>query len=141
MGKVIAKIKLTNIFDLSAAEEGYIPVENVRSITTDGLVDTGANYLSLPEETAEKLGLKTVKEVTVKYGDGHKDKKKIAKGLNIEFLEYGRDADIMCIVESSGTQILIGQIPLEYVDLSVNCSKGTLEVNPESPDIPLIEML
>ena len=140
MGKVIAKIKLTNVFDIDRADEGLIQNAAIRSITTEGLVDTGANYLCLPEEIVTELGLKTVREVTCNSANGQKEKKKIAHGVRITFLEHNREATVMCVVENPGTQILIGQIPLKYTDLHVSCSREALEVNPESPDSPLVEI-
>ncbi|MDH5682052.1 MAG: aspartyl protease family protein [Spirochaetota bacterium] len=140
MGKVIAKIKLSNYLDMGRAKAGDIKPEEVRSITTEGLVDTGANYLCLPEEIVEELGLEIVKEVTCNYANGQKEKKKIADGVRITFLDHDRDATVMCVVENRGTRILIGQIPLEYTDLHVSCAKETLEVNPDSPDMPLVEI-
>ncbi len=140
MGKVITKIKLTNYNDLARAKAGDISADKVRSIVTEGLVDTGATYLCLPEEIVDQLGLDIVKEVTANYADGSKKKKKIADGILIEFSDFDRDATVRCVVENRGTQILIGQIPLEYTDLHVNCVKEKLQVNPESPDMPLVEI-
>ncbi len=140
MGKVISKIKLTNKDDLVMLEKGYITKDKVRSIVTEGLVDTGATYLCLPEEIVDQLGLEIVKEVTANYADGSKKKKKIADGVRITFMDHGREATVMCVVENRGTQILIGQIPLEYTDLHPDCVKEKLEVNPDSPDMPLIEI-
>jgi len=51
MGKVITALTITNRADQSAANRGYIPPEDVRSITLDHvLVDTGATTLFLPAE-------------------------------------------------------------------------------------------
>ena len=83
MGKVYAKIRITNHYDLESAERGKIDAINVRSFETKGLVDTGANYLCLPEDIVEQLDLTIVREVTATYADGRKVKKKIAKGIQL----------------------------------------------------------
>jgi predicted aspartyl protease len=95
--------------------------------------------LSLPQDLVEKLGLFVPdKEVVVTYANGSKGKKKIAKGVNITLL--GREALTDCIIEKKGTQVLVGQIPLEEMDLVVDPKNGKVSPRPESPDIPLIEM-
>jgi len=45
-----------------------------------------------------------------------------------------------CVIESGG-RILIAQIPLEAMDLIVNPKTGKLMPRPESPDMPLIDIL
>jgi hypothetical protein len=44
-------------------------------------------------------------------------------------------------VEAVGTTALIGQIPLEALDLIVDPKSREVRVNPESPDAPLLEIL
>ncbi|NQE53630.1 hypothetical protein C5S29_08550 [ANME-1 cluster archaeon GoMg3.2] len=53
----------------------------------------------------------------------------------------GREAEVECVVEARGTQILLGQIPLEAMDLIVDPKTGKLMPHPESPDMPLIDIL
>lgn len=49
MGKVIVSLTLTNWVDQVLAERGFIPADEVRSLTNDNaLVDTGAPRLCLP---------------------------------------------------------------------------------------------
>jgi predicted aspartyl protease len=59
--------------------------------------------------------------------------------LRIEIL--GRDMVCEALVEAEGTTPLIGQIPLEALDLVVNPKTGDLMPDPESPDAPLLDLL
>ncbi len=68
-----------------------------------------------------------------------KAKIKIARGINIEVM--GREAEVECVVEAPGTQILLGQMPLEAMDLIVDPKTGKLMPRLESPDMPLIDIL
>ena len=139
MGKVIVDIKLTNYDDLSASKRGYINEDQIRSIQTKGLVDTGATMISIPQEIFEKLGITySGKEITATYANGKK-KRKIARGVIIEI--NNRDALVDCIVEEHYDKVLIGQIPLEEMDLYVDCKNGCLVPRSESPDMPMIEIL
>ena len=50
-----------------------------------------------------------------------------------------REALVDCVIEPAG-RILIGQIPLEEMDLIVDPKTGNLIPRPESPDMPLIDI-
>lgn len=140
MGKVNVKVKLINYGDIAKFEDGLINKEQIREYEGEGLVDTGATMLTIPGEIFKKLGLKyTGKEVNATYANGNKEKRKIARGILVEI--NGREALTDCIVEENYDKILIGQIPLEEMDLYVDCNGGKLVPRPESPDMPMIDIL
>ena len=60
-------------------------------------------------------------------------------GIRITIL--GRETVINALVEAAGTTPLIGQIPLEELDLLVDPKSRELRVNPASPDAPLLDLL
>ncbi|MBM4084697.1 MAG: hypothetical protein FJ272_07900 [Planctomycetes bacterium] len=95
--------------------------------------------VALPEEVASQLGLETVREVTTRYGNNTKARKRVVGPAHLEIA--GRDTHCDVLVESPGTRPLIGQIVLEELDLLVDPKKQALVPNPESPDMPLIEVL
>ncbi|MEG5140810.1 MULTISPECIES: hypothetical protein [unclassified Microcoleus] len=67
MGRVTATIAVTNEVDKILADRGFIPTEQIRSLTLDNvLVDTGATRLCLPEEIIAQLGLNLVGEIDQK---------------------------------------------------------------------------
>jgi len=138
MGRVMVKAKLTNYDDIARHRAGEIPSEQIRGVEKDGLVDTGATMLVLPEDVTQQLGLSIVREVNVTYADGRREKRRIARGVVIEII--GRDALVDAVVEAPGARILIGQVPLEVMDLIVDPKAGTVGPRPESPDAPLIEI-
>ena len=51
MGEVRAEITLVNIGDQEVANRGYIPQDQVRRLTVNAVVDTGAWTLVINEET------------------------------------------------------------------------------------------
>ena len=118
MGKVIVKVKFSNIIDVYLADNGNLPSEQVRSIETEGIIDTGAVLVSLPEPLAQELGLKFVEERTVRYANGSTAKKQIGGGLLVEI--QGRTSETRCIIEPGSQTVLIGQIPLEEMDWMVH---------------------
>lgn len=139
MGKALARVQLTNYDDLVLVRTGLKKPAEVRQLEVEAVVDTGATMLVLPKDVVEKLGLVVLSEVTVTYANGARERKKIAGGVVVTIL--GREASARCIVENAGSQILVGQLQLEEMDLVVDSKKGTLGPRPESPDMPLIEIL
>ncbi len=130
MGKVRAKIKLTNFVDVRNYENGLISKEKLRSTEVEMLVDTGATMLSIGEDIAEQLGVKKEKEVYVSLADGSIQRR--FKGLGV-LVEIGdRDCVTDCIILERGVEPLLGQIPLEEMDLVVDCKNKELTPNPKS---------
>ena len=60
-------------------------------------------------------------------------------GLRIEIL--GREMTSDALVLAKGAQALIGQVPLEGLDLIVDPKSREVSVNPASPDMPLLDIL
>lgn len=138
MGRVLVTAKLSNLFDQQRAQTGELSSENIRSVEVEGLVDTVATLLVLPADVIQKLGVPLARQVTVTYANGQKAQRSVARGIVVEIL--GRDAEVEAIVEPEGAKVLIGQVPLEVMDLVVDPKKGALGPRPESPDSPLIEI-
>ncbi|MDI6792253.1 MAG: aspartyl protease family protein [bacterium] len=139
VGKVTVRVRLTNNDDLALVRAGFKSQSEVREKEVEGLVDTGATMLVLPQSLVEELGVfVTNREVTVTFADGSRDKRKIGRGVLVAI--EGRDALTDCVIEKKGRQVLIGQIPLEEMDLVVDPKLGVLSPRPESPDMPMIEI-
>ena len=127
MGRVTEKIKLTNVLDTT------------KSVEVEVLVDTGAMMLSLPQDVVDELGLTKVKEVTVRYANNKTEDKTMYGVVRVEI--NGRVGDFDVIAEAKGAQPLLGQIPLEQLDLIVDPVARRLLPNPRSPDMQMVDML
>lgn len=139
MGKVMAKIKLTNFIDLQAAKERRLPRKSVRSIEVEALVDTGATMLVIPQEIADALGCPVREHRPVRYADGRRRRVALIEGVRLEVL--GRTMMLEALVERRGTAVLLGQIPLEGLDLVVDPKSRDVMPNPKNPDAPVMEIL
>ncbi|HID28129.1 MAG TPA: clan AA aspartic protease [Methanosarcinales archaeon] len=139
MGKVIVKAKIKNYVDEELVKLGFLKPDQIRKVEIDALVDTGATMLVLPQDVVDKLGLTKIREVTAKYANNTKEKKYVVGVANVEIV--GRNSNFNAVVEPAFSTPLIGQIILEELDLVVNPKTNTLMPNPESPDIPLIDLL
>ena len=138
MGKVMEKIRLTNTYDENRVESGDWKPEQVRSLEIEALVDTRATMLILPADVVARLGLKEQGRRRVVYADGHEDEIPWIGGVRLTLL--GREMIASALVVPAGTTALIGQIPLDELDLIVDPKSRALRVNPASPDAPLLDL-
>ena len=128
----MTKVTLWNSMDAEMAARGLIAAEAVRKMTIDALVDTGAVTMVIPEDVAKALGLSVIQVHTVTLADGNKRQLPTMGPLRIEIL--GRQMLCDAYVTPAGTTPLVGQIPLEYLDLVVD--PNTREVRVFSEDGP-----
>src|SRR4028119_775741 len=133
MGKVITTIVIRNRIDEAKAEDGLLPIEQVRSVTLENvLVDTGATTLCLPKDVIARLGLKILKQVVVETATGISEAR-IFRDASISLC--GREGSFECLELPEGRDALIGVIPLEALGLEPDLRNQTLRVLPsESVD-------
>jgi clan AA aspartic protease len=139
MGKVMTKITLTNSLDARFAAAGTIRPGEVRSVELDALVDTGATTLALPADVVEALGLPELTRRKVRMADGTVTELPVVVDFFLDIL--GRRTVCEAFVLPAGATPLIGQVPLETLDLIVDPKSRDLAVNPASPDMPLLDLL
>jgi clan AA aspartic protease len=139
MGSVMTKLTLWNNSDLDKAAEGLLRAEDVRTVEVEALVDTGATQLVLPIDVCKRLGLRPGRTVPVLLADGTDRQMTYYTSLHISIL--GRDMSCDALGAPEGTTPLIGQIPLEALDLVVDPKSRELRTNPAHPDGPLMYAL
>lgn len=132
-------IKLANRVDEELAARGDLDPGQIRTVVIEALVDTGATMLVLPADVVEKLGVRILGHRNVRYADGRTKPTPWVGDVKIVIL--GRETVVTALVEAAGTTPLIGQIPLEELDLLVDPKSRELRVNPASPDAPLMDAL
>jgi clan AA aspartic protease len=135
----MTKLKLRNTADLVRVRDGHLRPEQVRELEIDALVDTGATMLVLPADVVAVLGLRERERVGASLADGSVRLVPIVDEFEIEIL--GRRMTCDALVMPAGSTPLIGQIPLERLDLVVNPKSREVTVNPLSPDTPRVDAL
>lgn len=128
MGRVLTEATIENLEDLWAAKRGLIGPEQVRRLeVTDALVDTGATLLSLPARLIRQLGLNKVysKRVTTSLALAEADVYEAVR-LTIQ----GRTCTMDVMEVPDHVPVLIGQLPLEHLDLVVDLRNRQLIGNP-----------
>ena len=130
MGKILTTLTITNRADQSAANRGYIPADQVRSLTLDNvLVDTGATTLCLPATAIAQLGLDLLREVDVSTATGLSTAR-IFQDAHLSLL--GREGNFECLELPGGQNALLGVIPLEALGIELDLQNQTLKVLPET---------
>ena len=128
MGRVTTEILVENLEDQWAVKRGLMPADQARRVTVpDALVDTGATFLSLPAAMVATLGLAQtkVRQVVTSVGPSALPVYEAVR-LTIQ----GRDCLMQVLGVPDGVPPLVGQLPLEALDLVVNPQGQELTGNP-----------
>ena len=138
MGEIVASMELENAGDRSIVRQGLRDESTIRRTTVEGVVDTGAVMLMLPENVVSRLGLETQRVVVVTYADERKETRPVAGPVTVHI--GNRFMITECIIGPPLSEPLIGQIVLEALDLVADCTNRTIGPRPESPDSPLLKL-
>jgi clan AA aspartic protease len=126
MGKVMVKIKLTNLKDAFLKAAGVRPGKP-RTVEVDALVDTGATRLYLKPSVIKKLGLARTDTVRSQTTDGDAIRYKY-EPVELELMERRETFDVIEVPENVPN--LLGQVPLEVLDFVVDAKGQKLIPNP-----------
>ncbi len=124
LGRVAVEVEPTNAEARVRVKDGTRTPDQVRRLRTSGVVDTGANDPVLPAQAAEQLGVPVGDETTIRHADRRKGSRRTVENGRVDLL--GRHGNFIAIVEPRRSDVSIGAIVLETVDLLVDCSKQTL---------------
>ena len=128
MGRVLTEATIENLQDAWDAERNMIPAAQVRRVTVpDALVDTGATTLSLPTQMIRQLGLSEQYKKRVRSSVGVSE---AAVYDAVRLTIQGRTCTMDVVEVPDGTPVLIGQLPLEFLDFVVDMRSHTLIGNP-----------
>lgn len=128
MGRVVVEAKIENLEDLWAVQDGRLSDENVRRIVVDdALVDTRATTLALPTQLIQQLGLRKMYD---KWATSTRGRGTVAVYQTVRLTLLDRYCNIDVMEVTDDVPVLIGQIPLEMLDLVVDLQSRRLIGNP-----------
>jgi clan AA aspartic protease len=127
MSVVSTEITLKNEIDSAFAKRGYIKTDEIRQMTVQAIVDTGAWTLVINEKIREKLGLRDKGVGEANLADGQKAYFPMAGPLEI----WWKDRHMTCdaLVMPDAPDALLGALPLEHMDLTVNPKRELVGVH------------
>ena len=134
MGEIAVDFELENPVDRENFERGLGDESGVPRTRVQGIVDTGAMMLVLPQNVVEQLGLRVQDTVVVTYADNRKEERPVAGPVTVRIC--GRSTRTDCVVGPPSGEVLIGQIILEALDLIADCANRTLTAR--VPDHPVL---
>ncbi len=101
-------------------------------MTVRALVDSGATLMSIPQSICDHLGLEVVGERDAELADGSMVSFDLAGPLEVRF--ENRRAIAEALVTPTATEVLLGVIPMEAMDILIDPQQQKLIVNPKSPE-------
>jgi predicted aspartyl protease len=139
MGRVLTEATIYNANEHADAKMGKLTADQVRKVVvTDALVDTGATALSMPKSLIDQLGLAKQYEKRAMTATG-------LTTINVygpaRVVIMGREAPTDVIELPEGNPVLIGQIPLEWMDWVVDLQGRKLIGNPAHGGEHILELL
>ena len=132
MSEVKIKVRIINATDEGLFRRGELEEDLIRSQEVVAIVDTVAATSVVTPEIARELGLKIIRQERAIYANEYGENVDIAEPIIFQLGER------RCVEEPfvMGTEVLIGQIPLERMDLVVDCNRQQVVPNPKHPDRP-----
>ncbi|WP_295402105.1 clan AA aspartic protease [uncultured Thiocystis sp.] len=119
MGLIYTSITLSNVRK-----------PDIKPLTVQALVDTGAVHLCIPEHIALQLDLDTYEEREVETADGSSRRRPYVGPILAGFENRRCLTGAMVL----GNEVLLGAIPMEDMDLVIHPGRQTVMVNPANPN-------
>ena len=136
MGEVKVTVKLTNAMDLAMMRRELIPPAEVRSVTVEAVVDTGAVRSCIPADVMQALGLRVVRSINAQMANGEVHSVEMTEGVDMEIL--GRlVTEAFLVLEG---EVLIARTALRATDLLVDCNRQRVIPNPDHPNSAIIRI-
>ena len=131
MGLVYAEIDLISNDDLVLHRRGYLAEEKIKQVTVNALVDSGAYMLCINENIKAQLDLPVIEKQFSRLADETLLELEIVGPVEIHF--ENRSTSVRAMVLPGNSEVLLGAIPMEDMDVLIDPKRQRLIVNPEHP--------
>ena len=136
MGEVKAMVTIDNAIDAGNFRRGMISRDQIRSVTVEAVVDTGAVRSCIPVDLKEKLGLETIRHNNAQMANGQTESVELTEAAYINIMDRVATESFLVL----GSEVLIGQTALESTDLLVDCNRQRVITNPDHPNSAVIRI-
>ncbi len=131
MRLINVEIELIRNADITNANDDLIKEEDIKRMTVNALVDTGASTLVINESIAQQLNLTEVEKTEALLADGSLQKVRIVTGVEVRF--KNRRTVVDAVVVPGNAEVLLGAIALEGMDVIIDMQNDELRIPPERP--------
>lgn len=131
MGLIYAEIELINAEDIGLARKNYIDQDEIKKISIDMLVDSGAYNLCINEEIQVQLQLPFIEKRSAFTADNRLIEMDVVGPVIVKF--KNRTTSCLAMVLPGNSDPLLGAIPLEDMDVLIHPLRQELIVNPDHP--------
>jgi len=105
--------------------------EDIKRITVKALVDTGAIMMCINETIQEQMKFPVIGVRKAQMANDHIIEVPLVSNVEIRF--KNRDARCSAMVLPGDSEVLLGSIPLEEMDVLIHPQRQELIVNPDHP--------
>ena len=127
MSVITTEITLKNMMDVGDSMRGLIEEDKIRQMTVQAIVDTGAWTMVINEEIRTKLGLLDRGFGEANRADGKEEVVPMAGPVEVWWKNRRFTGD--ALVLPNAKDILLGAIPLEEMDLTINPKRELVGVH------------
>ena len=138
MGLIYADIELTNGDDLALVRRKIMDQDEVKRMRVSALVDTGSYMLAINENVQELLQFPVVDSQKAQLANGQIVRCDVVGSVELRF--ENRATTCRALVLPGDSEVLLGAIPLEGMDVIIHPLWQELIVNPDSPDVAIMKM-
>jgi clan AA aspartic protease len=132
MGYVRAEIELANANDVQLAKQKQIGEDEVKKMTVRALVDSGSYLLAINENIRNYLQLMPLYKERACLANGNIIECDVVYPVEVKF--KNRHACCSAMVLPGDSEVLLGAIPMEEMDVIIDPKRQELVVNPDHPD-------
>jgi clan AA aspartic protease len=138
MGLIYAEIELINGVDLGMANRKLMDPDEVKRMRVTALVDTGSLLLAINENIQEQLQFPIVEKRRAQMANGHIIECDVVAPVELRF--KNRQTTCRAMVLPGDSEVLLGAIPLEDMDVLIDAQRQELIVNPDHPYFAQMKM-
>ena len=131
MGLVYVEIELINAGDLELARRYFIGEDEIKRMWVTGLVDTGSYMLCINESIQAQMQFPVMEKRIGQMANGDRIECDVVSQVEVRFKNRRTICNAMILPGDS--EVLIGAIPLEDMDVLIHPLRQELIVNPDHP--------
>ena len=118
--------------DIVLHRHGHLEENEIKQVRVDALVDSGAYMLAINETVKAQLDLPFIEKQIGTLADESAIEVEIVGPVEVRF--ENRSTSVRALVLPGDSEVLLGAIPMEDMDVLIDPRQQKLVVNPKHPN-------